>query len=296
VAVLRSDEQLTVAMTHEVEHLVGELARDLRAARRAKVGGVHRTRTDLRRIRGVVEFMGRTLWAGAGARRLRRRLRRTEKSLARVRDADVMLGVLDDYCRSHRSDRAGLERLVRTLRKRRNRAADRTADVGRRLPRRVRSFANDHARTAPRRAPRLVREFAREEIWRRYDAVRAYETHPPADPDGIHKYRSACRELRFCLESFAGAFPRLGQLAEVLHGLQSDLGDLHDHHVAAMLVRRWLERGKIDRTQAARNLARWAVSERERLRRRTARQRQAVVGRAFRVHLSRALETERRGY
>jgi CHAD domain-containing protein len=294
--VVRSDEALTDAMSHELEALARELAADLRGARKAKAGGVHHTRTGLRRIRGAVEFMGRTLWAPEAARRLGRRLHRTEKSLSKVRDAEVMLDVLDGYFRSHRRDRDALESVVRTLRRRRHRAASRAADVGRKLPRRIRRFARDShpvIEAAPRCTPALVREFAREEVWRRYDAVRAYQAHPPRDPEAIHKYRSACRDLRFCLESFAGAFPRLEPLAERLHALQGKLGDMHDRHVAAALVGRWLAKGKIPRTRAAESLARWAISERDRLRHQTRTQRLALFGRGFRVHLSRALEVER---
>ena len=146
----------------------------------------------------------------------------------------------------------------------------------------------------PARAnPSLVKHFVADEIWRAYEEVLAYETRMPASLDVIHKVRSSCRGLRYLLELFEGALPPgAADIVDALHALQDQLGDLHDHAVAAECIERWRTERELEDTKALTAYVHHRVSERDRLRRRVRRRvesdhRQRVPLRALAPRLGR---------
>jgi len=303
---MRGDEKMADAMRVEVESQIGILRKRLKKAHAGKVGGVHKSRTELRRIRTELDTMGHTAYGSGVMARLAERLRDAERSLAKTRDVDVLLADLRAHARdAARGDAQSLGAVIARLEARRGRSAKRARKA---LNRRARDELAGAVRVAmkpknvvalrpknpARAAPELVRHFMHQEVWRRYDALRAYDARLPADVATLHKLRSACRELRFTLEAFEDAAPGLAPIARALHRLQDEMGELHDHQIAIDLLERWLHKRKIARSRALdRYLARRAEA-RDELRSRSEPRWLGVLGETFRLRLARALEPDAR--
>jgi CHAD domain-containing protein len=230
--------------------VLAEQARALRRhGRHARRGhdpeDVHQMRVATRRLRAVL----RTLRAHLDQPpKLRRGLRRLAARLGEVRDADVILALLEG---SHVQDVPGiegrrLETLVRRLRRRRGRA--RTALVRalerpghRRLMDRLERFAQRPrvsgdpdtpvARVLGDAITRLAAEVAREPGLER----------PSPDADALHRLRIAFKRLRYVLEFHAAAGgPAYEVEMRLARELQDVLGHVHDHD----LLLGWLEEGR----------------------------------------------------
>lgn len=281
------------AMRDEVASQADRLKKRLKKAHAGGEKGVHKARTELRRLRVELDTMGHTAFDPRVTAKLERRLHTIERALAKTRDTDVLLADV----RAHRELADVCERLER----RRKRAA---ASARKALDRKTRSALDARLRRAvkpkhviiaaprnpARAAPVLVRHFTHREIWRRYDALRAYDARLPADVATLHKLRSACRELRFTLEAFETAVRALEPIARALHQLQDEMGELHDHQVAIELLEKWRRKGKIRSTEALdRYLARRAEA-RDELRSASEPRWLRVLGESFRLGLARALE------
>jgi len=210
----------------------GELKRCRRGARAGDVDAVHDTRVATRRIRAALRVFG----ASRRRRRaLRRRLRKLATALGRVRDLDVMTGLLERQ-QLHRLGAAELGRvrgLLDALRRRRRRALQRlrarlTRARVRAVRRRIgavarRGRAGTRAEPAGRGLETAVTSLA--------DAVAREPAMLEVAPDAAatHRLRIAFKRLRYALEFHAGA----GDLAfeaelRIARAMQDCLGELHD--------------------------------------------------------------------
>jgi hypothetical protein len=211
-----------------------------------------------------------------------------------------LLDDLDRYLlpRSRGAVRHGLGALRARVKSREKdglRAVERAVPQGVRLARKVcrsaRSAGNDgQIRKGPRARPSRLHHLVREEVWHLYDAVLAYDARSPTDFDVLHKFRSACRRLRYALELFQNDLPGLAPLARELRNAQDELGTLHDHVVAAACIRDWLTRGKVDANAAIDDYLRSHEVARDELHQRGRTTWEAILGSAFRTRLALALE------
>ncbi|HEY1959178.1 MAG TPA: CHAD domain-containing protein [Polyangiaceae bacterium] len=287
------EAKMADAMREELASRADQLRKRLKKAHRGSAQGVHKARTELRRIRVELGTMGHTAFDPRVTTKLEDRLRDVERALAKTRDTDVLLSDV----RAHRD----LRKVCKRLEQRRRRSAKRARKA---LDRKTRRALDTRLRRAAKpkhvaigksknpayAAPMLVRHFTHREVWRRYDTLRAYDACLPADVATLHKLRSACRELRYTLEAFQPALPGLEPIARALHALQDEMGELHDHQVAIDLLGRWRRKKKIASTEALeRYLARRAEA-RDELRSRSEPRWLGVLGESFRLELARALE------
>lgn len=298
---MNGEAKMADAMRDEVASRVRKLRKRLKKAHAGDVEGVHRSRTQLRRLRVELDTMAHTAFAADAATRASGRLHDVERALAKTRDADVLVADLRARMREAPHDARALGAIVAKLERRRERAMKRAKkDIGRKARGAIEKALRDAARgknvvaQAPknpaRAAPELVRHFTHQEIWRRYEALRAYDARLPADVETLHKLRSACRELRFTLEAFADAIPEVAKIAEGLHRLQDEMGELHDHQVAIDFLERWRRKGKIPASRALDGYLARRAEARDELRSRSEPRWLAVLGEKFRLDLARALE------
>jgi CHAD domain-containing protein len=210
-----------------------------------------------------LEVMGGTAFEAAPTRSAARALRDVERALGPTRDDDVLVEHLDRWLEGAEARRsaqaAPLRERVRKQRTKHARALARAlerkpARAAMRQLRRLLEHPEEAATRPPanaaRTAPNLVRHFVRRVAWQAYEEVLAYEVRGTEDIDVAHKFRSACRRLRFTLELFEGATHGIESIVEPLHALQSRLGDLHDHAVAVARVKKWLAHSRLPRTPA----------------------------------------------
>ena len=167
------------------------------------------------------------------------------------------------------------------------------------IVRALRAYAEDEAEVTlaqpkdqTKAAPSRVRDFTHEEIWHRYDAVRAYEPRLSDGADAIHHYRSACRELRFLLELFGEALPESAPIAEELRALQDQVGEMHDHHVAVTRIEAWRARGELHASRELDAYVEARARARDQMRERLLFPWQGPLRQEFRARLARALEAE----
>lgn len=294
------------ALRTALEPLARKLKKHLRKAARADVDGIHDARIAIRRLREGLVVMGRTVFDAPYVTKLSRALRRIEKTLGPARDDDVFLGDVEAWVTGlSAEDRQGLLGLQRHLRRlRRDDARSLRRVVERKKTKKVvrtltrflegKSIAAEPPPKNPARAnPSLVRHFVADEIWRAYEEVLAYETRMPASLDVIHKVRSSCRGLRYLLELFEGALPPgAADIVDALHALQDQLGDLHDHAVAAECIERWRTERELEDTKALTAYVHHRVSERDRLRREFDAEWRAITGKGFRFALSHLVSGE----
>ncbi len=296
------ESKMAAALREEVESRIGRLGKRLKQAHAGKEKGVHKARTELRRVRVELDTMGHTAFDARATEGVSERLHDVERALAKTRDADVLLDDLRAYAKgAGAKDAHPLADVVERLERRRDKSAKRARKA---LDRRTRDAVSEALRDVvksknvvlrppknpARAAPELVRHFTHREAWRRYDALRAYDARLPADVATLHKLRSACRELRFTLETFVPALPALAAIADALHHLQSEMGELHDHQVAIDLLEAWRRKGKIRESQALDRYLAWRADARDELRSRSEPRWLGVLGESFRLSLARALE------
>ena len=298
-------DPMVVAMPAALEPIAKKLEKNLRKARRGDPDAIHDSRILLRRARVGLELMGRTAFEAGRTRSVARALRDVERALGPTRDDDVFLEHLDRWlegAEAHRNAQAvPLREGVRKKRAKHVRAVARAlerppARAARRELRRLLEHPEDAACRPPANAaptsPSLVRHFVRHVAWQAYEEVLAYEVRRAADIDVAHKFRSACRRLRFTLELFEGATHGIDSIVGPLRDLQSRLGDLHDHAVAVVRVKKWLAHSRSRRTEAIADYVAERARERDALLAEFEPIRDAVTALSFREALFRALEGE----
>jgi CHAD domain-containing protein len=295
------DEPILPALAKSVDKDLKKVRKRMRKAKRGDPDGVHDARTALRRVREDLVVMGKTAFDPGRATRLEGELRAQEKALAKPRDSDVMLAIIHDYLERHPSDRGGLGTLVARLESRRKKAlkkARRRLGGSRRTLRAVRKLIHAKGGAVTIRTPKdptkatpvLVHHFTHGVTWQQYDAVLAYDVLSEDDPDVLHRFRSACRRLRYGMELLGESVPHGDAIVGELRAVQSGVGEMHDHHVCAELVTRWVEGGKLP---ASVELARFLAEQkrtRDRLREAVKTRVRGVLGPQFRQRLERALD------
>jgi CHAD domain-containing protein len=301
---VNADAKMDEALRDDLRGHMSKLRKRLKEAHRGKAKGIHDARTELRRIRAELDTMGHTAFDAKITSELCERLHDTERALAKARDAGVLSCDLEKYVAKHASD--GLDEVCARLDKRRARglkgarAALRgtTRDAIVRAVKRAskpKHVVLEQPKNPAKAAPELVRHFTHREVWRRYEALRAFDARLPADVETLHALRSACRELRYTLETFQGASPDLAPIARDLHERQDEIGELHDHELAIQLLERWRAKGKIAPSRGLSSYLERRARARDELRRMAESRWLSLLGAKFRLRLSRALEprTER---
>jgi CHAD domain-containing protein len=301
---MQADEPMVAALRDVFEPRVAKLRKRLKKAKRGDREGVHDSRTELRRLRADLDLMGHTVFDSEATADLCRQLHKLEQALGKARDTDVLLDDLDAYVRARPREKEELDQLRKLLTRRRTkgeRVARRalSANVRRDVAERLERFArrnkvvvDKQPKNPAKAAPSLVRHFTRQEIWRHYDAVRAYDTRLPGDVETLHKLRSSCRQMRFALEAFADALPTVGPIVRDLHRAQDEIGTLHDHHVALELVDRWRRDGQLTSNPSLERYLAYHARKRDRLRAKFARHWLSFFGKEFRRRVFRSLERE----
>jgi CHAD domain-containing protein len=297
-----ADEVFVDALRAEVREHATKLDERLKRASRGSVGGVHDARTLSRRLRSELDILARTAGHAKRSSKVMSRVKRTEKALSRARDLDVLRLDVEGYTAMHPSAEDGLAGLRELVTKKRRRAR---AEVARVLSKKRRrklcaSLERLAAKAAPpvakgavaRPSPALVRDFTHEEIWRRYDAVRAFEAALPGSEDLLHQFRAACRKLRFTMELFQAALPDSSPIIDDLVALQDQIGEMHDHHVAITEIRTWKARGDLRSTPELETYVAERLLARERSKEHFEARWLAHLCKDFRLRLAEAIDEE----
>lgn len=232
-----------------LRHHLARLRESLPVARAGRdPEGLHDLRTAVRRLRTTLETVeDAPTFDRKRLHQLRQRLGRLARTLGRVRDLDVLRDHLERFASAHPSFAADLKPLYAELNARHAHARralldeldrPRTSRLLRQLDRLAAHPPMSVHHGAAAAHPPLVRHFAGGAIWRRYEAVLAFETDlPGASPETLHALRIACKRLRYTLELFAdGLGPDAAPLLEAVTAAQDDLGTLHDHTFALALL------------------------------------------------------------
>lgn len=219
------------------------LAREQDVAAGEDPEDVHQMRVGTRRLRASLQVV-EGVFDPEAIRHYRRGLREVARALGEVRDDDVFLIHIDDYCAELDDERrALLEPLQMAVQQ--ARAAARRRLLADLESKRYRRFKHEFAvfLTKPgmnlgplpetARVPR-VRDLVGSVIWRHYEALRAFEVHVPDGPDEmLHTARIAGKRLRYVLEFYTDALgPDTDKVLEPLMALQELLGELQDSVVA----------------------------------------------------------------
>jgi CHAD domain-containing protein len=199
---------------------------------------VHQMRVATRRLRASLQVV-ENIFDPACIRRFRRGLRTIAMSLGAVRDADVFLIALREYCAALPEQAATLEALIAAVEQERSQAriallADFQAPHYTRFKQKLAQFlttSNAELAPLPRTgiAPRIC-DIAGSAIWRRYEELRSFEPLLQGAPDEtLHATRIAGKRLRYTLEFFADPIgKRVHELLDQLATLQEHLGAIQD--------------------------------------------------------------------
>ncbi|WP_394820969.1 CHAD domain-containing protein [Pendulispora albinea] len=296
---MHANEPLVAALLGEVARHAKQLRKRLRRAmgshdaspaHRDTAEGVHDARTTVRRLRLELDVLARHVRDSSKIQKIDEGLHALAKALGRVRDQDV----LREHARQHpgKPHLGELVHHVDAKRKKEVRRARSTLAKGLSLARDLRrptSLAEAPRPGKPKAGkvlPVLVGHFTAEEIARAYDAVLAFTTYVEAgDHEVLHKFRAACRRLRYLLELFEDATHGARALVDELHEAQGLLGDLHDLHVAVTRVSKWLAKGEFEHTRVIDAYVRERARDDGRLMDAAVKQAQSILGRDFRRRL-----------
>ncbi|HEV7128271.1 MAG TPA: CHAD domain-containing protein [Ktedonobacterales bacterium] len=211
----------------------------------ADAEAVHDLRGDMRRLRTILAMLEEA--PGRQAKRLRRargELDRLARRLGAVRDLDVLLTDVREYRLVH-AEASGLDGFEADLRRRHARARRKLIGAlrdarQRRVWRAVRRAVVLCPEKGACAGPVLVRHFAGSAIWRRYEALLAFEAGVADANEGtLHRLRIACKQLNATIEVFEAALgPEAQASRELLTAAQHHLGALHDDVVASQRIER----------------------------------------------------------
>jgi inorganic triphosphatase YgiF len=198
--------------------------------------GVHDLRVATRRLRTALQLLAE---AGVSPKRLerhRRALRALARAAAAVRDADVQLlafaagdAPAELILAVEQQRTRGRSELLAAL------DSPATAQALAQLDREI-ARLRERGETPPPEdgSPSLARHFAGSLLWRRYEAVLAYETALAApEPETLHQLRIAVKRLRYAVEFFSET---LGKEAKRLRALLAEFQDLLGAHQDATVA------------------------------------------------------------
>jgi CHAD domain-containing protein len=267
------------------------------------VEDLHRMRVATRRMRAAWR-----VFEGAYRPRLERRyvreLRDVATALGVVRDLDVLLEDLAAHAAGQPdAGREALQPLRADWQAQRETARDRL--IALLDSKQYRDFVEDYLdfvetpgageRGPVAGRPVLVRDTAGSRILAAYEHVRAYQTTIAwADLPTLHALRIEGKRLRYTLEYFAEVLPPPAeQLIAEVTAMQDHLGLLNDAHVAAGLIRAWLQTNAARIPSASVQAVGTYLESREatmrRLRRTFGPVWRRVIGRSFRRRLGLAI-------
>lgn len=222
------------------------LAREQDVRADTEIEAVHQMRVATRRLRAALAILNQVA-PRKQVRHFQREIRRLARSSSMVRDCDVFLEQVAHYTEQLPADqRAGLEPLVTALQ--RERRAAYTQLRARLDSRRYTNFKRDFALFMTEEPEgwdmRLrIRDIVGSSIWRRYEALRAYEvvlngtTISQQHDETLHEIRITGKRLRYMLEMFAEVLDSgVDQVVDQLKRLQDHLGTLQDIAVARAYV------------------------------------------------------------
>jgi CHAD domain-containing protein/CYTH domain-containing protein len=206
---------------------------------------LHDFRVALRRLRSTVRACAEQLEDSVGGKD-RRRLKALARATGDSRDGEVMIGWME--ARGDRlsdAERPGLEWLLERLRARQEKLdrdlRDEVAhDFGRerrRLERRLSTYEAHVSADDPREEPRMGAVVAElvvahaDDLRRRLDASGSIQ-----EQEALHEGRISAKRLRYLLEPFADELPDAAWTVKRLKRLQDTLGEMHDAHVAGLLI------------------------------------------------------------
>jgi CHAD domain-containing protein len=215
---------------------------------------LHDMRVATRRMRAAFDVFGEAFTPKALKSHLKG-LRRTGRTLGKVRDLDVFIDKAQRYQESlPMGERHSLDPLLQAWEQDRQVAREEMTvylESSRYLSFKENFFAflsspgeGALPRSPDLHTPYLVRETAPVLIYNRLAAVRTYdELIPQASLQQFHALRIEFKKLRYTLEYFREVLgdEAKGVINEI-KGLQDHLGDLNDTNVAAMILRDFLAR------------------------------------------------------
>lgn len=206
---------------------------------------LHDFRVGLRRLRSTVRAYAEQLEDSIGGKD-RRRLRALARATGDSRDGEVMIGWMEAHGdRLSGAERPGLEWLLERLRARQEKLdrdlRDEVAhDFGRerkRLERRLSTYEARVSAEDPREEPRMGAVVAElvaahaDELRQKLDASGTIDQQ-----EALHEGRISAKRLRYLLEPFADELPDAAWAVKRLKKLQDTLGEMHDAHVAGLLL------------------------------------------------------------
>jgi CHAD domain-containing protein len=225
---LRTRIQRFTRMLHGVE------ARD--------VGAVHRTRVASRRLRELLPVLQLD---GSNAAKLNRHLRKVTRRLGSVREADVLLLLIDELHESGDYSGSALLRVRDAVSAARDEVHERlpgkaSATALRRVARKLNKVAKKLADGDDRDARRAWRWALDARVSRRAASLKAAIREAGAVylPDRLHAVRISLKKLRYAVELAADAAgAKTGPELRMLKRTQALLGRLHDLQVLIDRVR-----------------------------------------------------------
>jgi CHAD domain-containing protein/CYTH domain-containing protein len=240
----------------------------------ADAEALHDFRVAIRRLRSTVRAYAPHLEDGVG-RKDRRRLRKLAHATGGARDGEVMIAWMEARRGDLSVEQApGLDWLVARLRKRQEKldaglreevARDFTRECER-LADRLEWYPARVSASDPREGPRmggavadLVAEHA-EALRSALASVQSVE-----DQERAHEGRIEAKRLRYLLEPFADDNDEARAIVKQLKKLQDVLGEMHDAHVARLLLQEARAAADADAAPGLEALSAAAVRETERL-------------------------------
>ena len=228
------------------------------SSKKSSVRKVHRLRVATRKALASL-IVCKRLISKPVVRKLEKTLKSQRKSLGAVRDWDVLIARVLCTPADEKADlRTDLLFYLACERERAWREACREwVNAGKVETNQSRLRKSNRASNAET-AHDLFRRAVREPLATIREATTATHDRGPLDMKSLHKFRIACKELRYLLEyrqevtSEAGTLHKLSPAMDILTEAQQRLGDLHDwsrrpellraaHRAASKGVRKWVE-------------------------------------------------------
>jgi triphosphatase len=285
-------------------HLRRMLAMEAGTRSGADPEDLHKMRVATRRMRAAWRVFDGA-YQPSRQRRYVAELKEVAAALGAVRDLDVQIDGLQDYRKGLPESGAGaMEPLIDAWKERRDQA--RSALVELLDSNGYGHFVDDYreftdavgsgVKEPKPNEPSLVREAAGGRIWQAYEHVRAHDAALQwADAEGLHALRIDGKRLRYTLEFFREALPRLqvDRLIATVVELQDLLGEHNDADVASRAAREFLVAQGSRLPEASRQAIGHYVDSRTaemaRLRRRVPALWRRMVGQPFRRSLASAI-------
>lgn len=204
------------------------------AIQHPKGESVHDFRVAMRRLSATL-LTAKEITATQSANAALAELDNIMRPLGKLRDAQVLLGLLEKLPKRHRNI---LSAFIRFLEAREARFRDKSRKMMRKLNvKRIRKLCKAaRAELSPKSSPIMSKEqagsaLAHRILLRRYRSVVAYRlraiTH--CNPEALHRMRLALKRMRYTAEVLHPLLPQMGQSRlNLLSQFQTYLGDIHD--------------------------------------------------------------------